>query len=143
MPRVYPELNLHIRSPLSRLLDPFSPTLDQIHRETYNNNNKERMNRVRKRDRESSPDLPRRSTRYSKTSPNTSSTTQPPKKPEMRLPTSPIHRKVEIKSGEEAWERDFKKLKSQWKRGEIEGYGGLMATITSETSIRVGAEGRF
>jgi hypothetical protein len=43
--------------------------------------------------------------------------------------TIPIPPKEELR-GKKAWERDFKSVKVQWKRGTIEGYGGLIASIS-------------
>jgi len=104
------------------------------------------MSRVRKRDREQTADL-RRSTRSrgstsTSTSTSTSSSIQTPEKVEMRFSTL-SRKKSEIKSGAGAWDRDFKKLKLQWKRGVVEGYGGLMASINGRFTTRLGAEGRF
>jgi hypothetical protein len=88
------------------------------------------MSRVRKRDIEPISD-PRRSTR-SRATPSTSTSTSPsipsPEKVEMKLPTL-SRKKSEVRSGAGAWEKDFKKLKLSWKRGVVEGYGGLMASI--------------
>lgn len=35
--------------------------------------------------------------------------------------------------GKKRWRADFDKLKTTWKTGEIEGYGGLIASIQSES----------
>lgn len=51
------------------------------------------------------------------------------KKVEMTIPVLSRDRLVEHR-GVKAWERDFKVLKSKWKKGKIEGYGGLMAEIS-------------
>jgi hypothetical protein len=100
------------------------------------------MSRVRKRDIEPTPDL-RRSTRSrGSTSTSTSSSIPTLDKVEMRLPTI-SRKKSEVKSGVGAWDRDFKKLKLEWKRGVVEGYGGLMASINGTSTSRLGAEGRF
>jgi hypothetical protein len=99
------------------------------------------MSRVRKRDIEPIPDL-RRSTRSrGSTSTSTSSSIPPPERVEMRLPTI-SRKKSEVKSGMAAWDRDFKKLKLEWKRGVVEGYGGLMASINGTSTSRLGAEVR-
>jgi hypothetical protein len=100
------------------------------------------MSRVRKRDIEPTPEF-RRSTRSrGSTSASTSSSIPSPEKVDMRLPTL-SRKKSEIKSGAGAWERDLKKLKLSWKKGLIEGYGGLMASINGTFTLRLGAEGRF
>jgi hypothetical protein len=75
------------------------------------------------------------------TSTSTSSSIPPPERVEMRLPTI-SRKKSEVKSGMAAWDRDFKKLKLEWKRGVVEGYGGLMASINGTSTSRLGAEVR-
>jgi hypothetical protein len=103
---------------------------------------------TRKRDTEP-VELPRRSTRSrlstsTLTSPSTStanSRSNPPEK--VKKMTIPIPPKEELR-GKKAWERDFRSLKIQWKRGTIEGYGGLIASISGMSQIsRIGAEARF
>jgi hypothetical protein len=96
------------------------------------------MSRVRKRDIEPTPDL-RRSTRSRG---STSSSIPTPEQVQMKLPIL-SRKKSEVKSGMGAWDRDFKKLKLEWKRGVVEGYGGLMASINGTSTSRLGAEGRF
>ena len=97
------------------------------------------MARVKKRPLDLSPELPRRSTRSSRTSASTSTTpstsTPPLDKVEMRLPMPLASNGAEIRSGPNSWDEDFKQLKSQWKKGEIDGYGGLVATITSKSTV--------
>ena len=94
------------------------------------------MSRVRKRDTEPTPDL-RRSTRSrGSTSTSASSSIQTPEKVEMRFSTL-SRKKSEIKSGVGAWDRDFKKLKLEWKREVVEGYGGLMASINGTFNITI------
>jgi hypothetical protein len=89
------------------------------------------MTKIRKRDTDTSPEILRRSTRSRGSTSTSTSSALSPEKVEMRLPTVLSKTKsVEIRSGPGAFERDFKKLKTQWKKGSIEGYGGLMATIT-------------
>jgi hypothetical protein len=105
---------------------------------------------TRKRDTQQ-VELPRRSTRSrlststsTSTSPSTStanSRSNPPEK--VKKMTIPIPPKEELR-GKKAWERDFKSLRVQWKRGTIEGYGGLIASISGMfQERRVGAEARF
>jgi len=53
----------------------------------------------------------------------------------MRLPTPLAPNGAEIRSGSKSWEKDFKLLTSQWKKGEIDGYGGLVATIMSKLTV--------
>jgi len=131
---IYPEYNLHFRSPLDSLsLSSLTTLLSSV----YSSSNlvihtptREAMSRVRKRDIEQTPDL-RRSTRSrgsTSTSTSTSTSIQTPEKVEMRYSTL-SRKKSEIKSGVGAWDRDFKKLKVEWKRGVVEGYGGLMASV--------------
>jgi hypothetical protein len=60
----------------------------------------------------------------------------------MKLPIL-SRKKSEVKSGMAAWDRDSKKLKLEWKRGVVEGYGGLMASINGTFTARLGAEVRF
>lgn len=109
------------------------------------------MTRARKRDIEPTQEV-RRSTRSKaststsiiSTPTSTSTSIQSPKKAnvEMKLPTV-SKKRSEIISGARSWDRDFKKLKTTWKTGIVEGYGGLMASITGTLQSRVGAEGRF
>ena len=99
------------------------------------------MSRVRKRDIEQTPDL-RRSTRSRGSTSTSTSSIPTPDKVEMRLPIL-SRKQSEVKSGMGAWDIDFKKLKLEWKRGVVEGYGGLMATINGMFTARLGAEVRF
>jgi hypothetical protein len=100
------------------------------------------MSRVRKRDIEPTPEF-RRSTRSrGSTSASTSSSIPSPEKVEMKLPTL-SRKKSEVRSGAGTWEKDFKELKLSWKKGVVEGYGGLMASINGTFISRLGAEGRF
>lgn len=47
----------------------------------------------------------------------------------MPIPTS----QTEVDEGWRGWSADFDKLKMVWKTGEVEGYGGLVASIQSES----------
>jgi hypothetical protein len=38
----------------------------------------------------------------------------------------------EVDEGSLRWRADFEKLRTTWKTGEVEGYGGLIATIQSK-----------
>jgi len=100
------------------------------------------MSRVRKREIESMIDLKRVTRSRGSASISASPSIPPLEKVGMRLPTL-SRKKSEVKSGAGAWDYDFKKLKSSWKSGIIEGYGGLMASINGSFTSRLGAEGRF
>jgi hypothetical protein len=44
----------------------------------------------------------------------------------------PRPRAIPLK-GIKAWEKDVRACQSKWKKGEVEGYGGLVATITGKS----------
>jgi len=47
-----------------------------------------------------------------------------------------LSRERQVDRGVKAWERDLKALKSKWKKGKVEGYGGLMAEISGTSMDR-------
>ena len=139
---IYPEYDLHMRSPLDSLSLPWQPYCPLFFFQLGDTHTHERnMSRVRKRDIEQTPDL-RRSTRSRGSTSTSTSSIPTPDKVEMRLPIL-SRKQSEVKSGMGAWDIDFKKLKLEWKRGVVEGYGGLMATINGMFTARLGAEVRF
>ena len=57
------------------------------------------------------------------------------KEVKMTIPVLPRDRSVELR-GVKAWERDYKALRVKWKKGKIEGYGGLIAEISGTSKKR-------
>ena len=47
-----------------------------------------------------------------------------------------LSRGRQVDRGVKVWERDFRVLKSKWKKGKIEGYGGLIAEISGTSRKR-------
>ena len=126
------------RSSLTTLLSSVYPSskLGDTH------NHMTSMSRVRKRDIEPIADSRRGTRSRGPTSTSASPSIPPLEKVEMRLPTL-SRKKSEVKSEAGAWNNDLKKLKSSWKRGVIEGYGGLTASINGTFTAWLMAEGRF
>jgi hypothetical protein len=43
----------------------------------------------------------------------------------------PVPRAIPLR-GHKAWEKDVRACVAKWKKGEVEGYGGLIATIRGQ-----------
>lgn len=143
---IYPEYNLHFTSPLTCLplttLFVSARTLTICILTYFFTLGDTHMTKTRKRDVDTSTEMPRRNTR-SRVSTTTSSSSRPLEKVNMKLPALLKPKSPDIKSGPGAWDSDLRELKKEWKKGEVEGYGGLVATITGTSGLRVEAEGRF
>lgn len=94
------------------------------------------------RKRDTQPIVHTRNTRSRLSTSTSTSTTpnsrskSPEKGKEVAMTIPVLSRERPVDRGVKAWERDSKALRVKWKKGKIEGYGGLVAEISGTSKKR-------